>query len=224
MQKRRAYFVTGTDTGVGKTTASCALLRAFAAQGHSTLGLKPVASGCMSTADGLRNDDALLLMENSSAKLPYAQVNPFAFAAPLSPHIAAARAGGKPPRVQQLVGLVRGAILQARADVTLVEGAGGWRVPLNEMETLADFARELGAPVLLVVGLRLGCINHALLTVEAIRRDGVPLAGWIANAIDPQMDAQDEVLATLRREIPAPLLGLLPHGETPADALTLPAG
>ncbi|MFZ5724525.1 MAG: dethiobiotin synthase [Pseudomonadota bacterium] len=219
--KRRLFFVTGTDTGIGKTHAACALLRTAAAAGQSALGLKPVASGCTATADGLRNDDALALMAASTVRLPYAQVNPFAFAAPLSPHLAAAR-DGRTVRVAQLLGLVRGTLMQARADFTLVEGAGGWRVPLNERETLADFARDLNAPVLLVVGLRLGCINHALLTAEAIRRDGLSLAGWIANDIDPQMAARAEVVATLRSALGAPLLGELPWGDA-GSLLALPA-
>ncbi|MFP5440613.1 MAG: dethiobiotin synthase [Gammaproteobacteria bacterium] len=206
--KRRTFFIAGTDTGVGKTHVACTLLQAFARTGQSTLGLKPVASGCTATADGLRNDDALALIAAATVKLPYAQVNPCAFAAPVSPHIAAARENRR-VRVAQLAGLVRGAVMQARADITLVEGAGGWRVPLNNEETLADLARELQAPVILVVGLRLGCINHALLTAEAIRRDGLQLAGWVANAIDPQMEARDEVVATLRSALGAPLLGLV---------------
>lgn len=219
---RRTFFVTGTDTGIGKTHVNCALLRAFGAQGYSTLGLKPVASGCLATAEGLRNDDALQLMSASTLPLPYAQVNPFAFEAPISPHLAALRAGGKAPRVQQVAGLVRGAMAQARADITVVEGAGGWRVPLNERELLSDLARELAMPVLLVVGLRLGCISHALLTADAIRADGLPLAGWIANTIDPPIDACDEVIATLDARMPAPRLGLLPWGDAPADAFVLP--
>ena len=126
-------------------------------------------------------------------------------------------------QVAQLVGLVRGATMQARAGVTLVEGAGGWRVPLNDRETLADFARELQAPVILVVGLRLGCINHALLTAEAIRHDGLALAGWVANGIDPQLEAREEIVATLRTALAAPLLGVLPHGVDAPATLALPA-
>lgn len=218
---RQTYFITGTDTGVGKTFVACALLRAFAAQQRSTLGLKPVAAGCVQTADGLRNDDALALAAAATVKLPYAQVNPFALAAPLAPHIALALEG-KRIRVAQLAGLVRGATMQARADVTLIEGAGGWRVPVNEQETLADLARELKTPVILVVGLRLGCINHTLLTAEAIRRDGLVLAGWVANAVDGDMLAREENIATLRSALAAPLLGIVPHGaaeEAAASAL-----
>ena len=217
--KRQQFFLTGTDTGIGKTHAACALLRAFAAEGRSTLGLKPVASGCASTADGLRNSDAEALMAAATIKLAYAQVNPFAFAEPLSPHLAAAH-DGRRVSAAQVTGLVRGAIMQARADVTIVEGAGGWRVPINDRETLADVAREFGAPVLLVVGLRLGCINHALLTAEAVKRDGLQLAGWIDNEFAGATAAQDEVVATLRAALPAPLLGVLPYGG-PAPALAL---
>ncbi len=218
---RKSFFVTGTDTGVGKTVVTCALLRAFAAAGKSTLGLKPIASGCTLTNDGLRNDDALALMATATVKRPYAQVNPLAFAAPLAPHLAADREG-KRIRVAQLAGLVRGALTQARADVALIEGAGGWRVPLNDAETLADLARALQLPVIVVVGLRLGCINHALLTAEAILRDGVPLAGWVANCIDPQMDAREENIQALRTRLPAPLLGVMPHSIHSGDAVFKP--
>lgn len=210
---RRVFFVTGTDTGVGKTHVTALLLRALATEGKQVLGLKPVAAGCEASADGLRNDDALALMAASTVALPYAQVNPVALVAPLSPHIAAARESRR-VRVNQLSGLVRGAIMQGRADVTLVEGAGGWRVPLNDMETLADFARDLAVPVILVVGLRLGCLNHALLTAEAIRRDGLRLAGWVANAVDPHMEARQENIDTLRAALPAPLLGVVGWEET----------
>jgi dethiobiotin synthetase len=152
--------------------------------------------------------------------LPYAQVNPIALRAPLSPHLAAARDGVR-VRAAQVTGLVRGAMAQARADLVLVEGAGGWRVPLNERETLADVAAELALPVILVVGLRLGCLNHALLTAEAIRRDGLVLAGWIGNAIDPQMLAREENVATLAAALDAPLLGVLPHAAPGEPALDL---
>jgi len=216
---RKVFFVTGTDTGVGKTHASVALLQALAAQGRTTLGLKPVAAGCDATTDGLRNEDALALQAAATVKLPYAQVNPVALAEAIAPHIAAAHEKRR-IGVTQLAGLVRGALMQGRADVTLIEGAGGWRVPLNERETLADLARELDVPVILVVGVRLGCISHALLTAEAIRRDGRVLAGWVANAIDATMPAREENIATLRAALGAPLLGVLPHG--PADASAWP--
>lgn len=213
----RRYFVTGTDTGVGKTTVSCALLAAANARGLSTLALKPVASGCAQTADGLRNDDALALMDVMSEKLGYDEVNPVALPAALSPHLAAAAAGRR-ITVSQLAGYCRGSLLR-RVDLALVEGAGGWRVPVSSRELLSALPRELGLPVILVVGLRLGCINHAVLTAEAIVRDGLRLAGWVANGIDPAMVAVEENLATLQAMLPAPCLGHLPWrpGQAPAD-------
>lgn len=217
---RKAYFITGTDTGVGKTYVACALLRAFAAQGKTTLGLKPVAAGCEETLEGLRNEDALALIAASTQKLSYAQVNPLALRAALAPHIAA-RQDGKRMNAAQIAGLVRGAMMQARADVTLVEGAGGWRVPLNDRETLAGVAVELKLPVILVVGLRLGCLNHALLTAEAIQRDGLALAGWVANTLDPDMPALQDNIDTLRAALPAPLLGVVPFGADSAAPLDL---
>lgn len=220
---RRSWFIAGTDTGVGKTHVACALLRAFSAQGKTTLGLKPVAAGCAETPEGLRNEDALALIEASTQRLPYAQVNPVALSAPLAPHIAA-RQDGKRMNAAQLAGLMRGAMMQARADVTLIEGAGGWRVPLNDRETLANLAGELKIPVILVVGLRLGCINHALLTAEAIHRDGLTIAGWVANTLDPEMPALQENVDTLRAALPAPLLGVVPFGvnnDMPFDLTSL---
>ena len=214
---RRQFFVAGTDTGVGKTYVAALLLRAFAAQGKTTLGLKPVAAGCTPTTGGLRNDDALALIAASTVKLPYAQVNPVALVAPVAPHIAAAQENRR-LRVAQLAGLVRGATLQGRADITLVEGAGGWRVPLNEGETLADLARELQLPVILVVGLRLGCLNHALLSARAIRADGCELLGWIGNRIDPDMLEPDGNLDTLRARLPAPCLGVIDYRADAASA------
>lgn len=201
----RALFVTGTDTEVGKTAVSCALLRAAAGAGLSTAAVKPVAAGC----DGERhNEDALALSAAMTANLDYDQVNPVALPDAVAPHIAAVRAGRR-LQVSRLAGLCRGVMLGG-ADLTLIEGAGGWRVPVNDRETLADLARELAAPVLLVVGMRLGCINHALLTAEAIRRDGLVLAGWVANQCGPRMACHDENLDTLIRLLDAPLLGALP--------------
>lgn len=205
---RLAFFVTGTDTGVGKTFISCALLTAWANQGLSTLGLKPVAAGCETTDAGLRNEDALALQRAMTAELEYEQINPYALLQPVSPHIAAANEDRR-ITVSRVAALCRGAMLQ-RTDVTLVEGAGGWRVPLNERETLADLAQELALPVILVVGMRLGCINHALLSAEAIRRDGLHLAGWVANSVDPDMLEADAVFQTLANALGAPCLGRVP--------------
>jgi len=205
---KKIYFVTGTDTDAGKTLMACGLLEKARQQGLKTAAVKPVAAGCEQTADGLRNGDALLLQDAMTMELPYAQVNPIAFEPPLAPHIAAMREG-KNLSVSRLEGFCRGVTMQS-CDLVLIEGAGGWLVPLNPRETLADLAKALQAPVILVVGMKLGCINHALLTVQAIARDGLPLAGWVANRIDPDMGAYDENLATLKTLIGAPLLGEVP--------------
>jgi dethiobiotin synthetase len=210
-----AFFIAGTDTGIGKTHASCTLLHALRAAGQVACGMKPVASGCMETADGLRNEDALALLAAGSAPLPYARVNPVALRDPLSPHLAAAHEGvtiALPP--------LRAAFdaLCAEHDAVVVEGVGGWRVPLAPGLFASDIARAWQLPVILVVGLRLGCLSHALLTAEAIVADGRPLLGWVGNRIDPSMDAPDEYIATLRDLLPAPCLGILAHGVAPAQA------
>lgn len=204
-----AYFVTGTDTDIGKTFVATALLAAARQQGLTTLGLKPIAAGCQETADGLRNDDALALLAASTVTpLSYQEVNPVALAAACSPHIAA-REAGRRITIVQLAGYCRGS-LSRRADLTLVEGAGGWRVPLNDREILSALPKELGLPVILVVGMRLGCINAALLTAEALIRDGLRLAGWVANVLDPEMAYLDDNLQFLTQRLPAPCLGQLP--------------
>jgi dethiobiotin synthetase len=205
----RRYFVTGTDTGVGKTLVAAGLLAKAARQGLTTAAVKPVAAGCEESPGGLRNDDALMLREAMTLDLPYETVNPVALAPAIAPHIAA-REAGRHMGVAALAGHCRN-VFERHADLTLVEGAGGWRVPLNDRETLADLARELALPVILVVGMRLGCINHALLTAEAIRNDGLPLAGWVANRVDASMSRYRDNLATLARHLPAPLLGEVPY-------------
>ena len=202
----RAWFVTGTDTEVGKTAISCALLKAAEAQGLRTAAIKPVAAGC--DAQG-HNDDALQLMECMTESMDYAQVNPVALQAAIAPHIAAEQEG-RSMQAARLAGLCRGVMLGS-ADFTLIEGAGGWRVPINPRETLADVAVHLQLGVILVVGMRLGCINHALLSAEAIRRDGLTLAGWVANQPGERMNCHDENLDTLRNLLPAPLLGEVPR-------------
>lgn len=205
----QAYFVTGTDTEVGKTTIAAGLLHALRQRGRSTAAVKPVASGCLATADGLRNDDALALLAECSLPLAYGQVNPYAFAPAIAPHLAA-REAGVALRVETLAGAVR-QVLALEADFTLVEGAGGWRVPLTGDAYLSDLAVELRLPVILVVGVRLGCINHALLSAEAIARDGLILAGWVANIVDPATSRLEDNLATLAERLPAPCLGQVPH-------------
>lgn len=202
---KATWFVTGTDTGVGKTAVSCALLFAAARAGLRTAAVKPVAAGC---DDNGKNEDALALQACMTEALDYEQINPVALREPIAPHIAANLAGRR-LQANRLAGHCRGVMLGG-AEFVLVEGAGGWRVPLNSRETLADLARELGVGVILVVGMRLGCINHALLTAEAIRRDGLTVAAWVANQCGPRMACHEENLATLRDLLGAPLLGDVP--------------
>lgn len=223
MQKiRKKFFITGTDTEVGKTFISCALLHKAAQQGLTTGALKPLAAGCEEINGQWCNEDALALQRAQTLQLPYATINPVALKEPMAPHIAAAREG-KSLQVGRLEGFARGAMATS-ADLWLVEGAGGWLVPLNPRETLADFARSLQLPVILVVGIRLGCINHALLTQLAVRQSGLPLAGWVANCIDPKASVIDDNIATLKTLIGAPLLGVVPQCDSPeaaAEHLTL---
>lgn len=209
-----AYFITGTDTEIGKTTIAAGLLHAARLAGLSTAAAKPVASGCQLTAEGLRNDDALALLAQCSLPLRYEEVNPVAFAPAIAPHLAAGDAGVR-LEVAQLSAAVR-TILGKGADFTLVEGAGGWRVPLSGTANLSDLARALHLPVILVVGVRLGCINHAVLTAEAVVADGLPLAGWVANVVDPQMARLQDNLDTLSERLAAPCLGQVPHLPLPS--------
>ncbi|KIV63333.1 Dethiobiotin synthetase [Pseudomonas sp. FeS53a] len=209
-----AFFVTGTDTEIGKTTIACGLLQAARNAGLSTAAAKPVASGCERTAEGLRNSDALGLLAGCSLPLRYEEVNPFAFEPAIAPHLAAREAGVQLD-VEALAGPVN-AVLARNADFTLVEGAGGWRVPLAGGENLSDLAVRLGLPVILVVGVRLGGINHAVLSAEAIQRDGLVLAGWVANIVDPATSRLEENLVTLAERLPAPCLGRVPRLEVPS--------
>jgi dethiobiotin synthetase len=204
-----AYFITGTDTDVGKTTIAAGLLRAARLAGLSTAAVKPVAAGCELTADGLRNSDALALLAECSEPLRYAEVNPVALAPAIAPHLAAAEAAVSLD-LTALTTAVQ-AVLAKQADFTLVEGAGGWRVPLHDSATLAHLAMALQLPVIVVVAVRLGCINHALLTVEAIERDGLHVAGWVANLLEPQMPCLEENITSLAARISAPCLGRVPR-------------
>lgn len=214
---KQMYFVAGTDTGVGKTFASCVLLKAAEKSGLRTLALKPVSAGCdlFDLGGGKsqwQNEDALALMENMSVKLPYAQVNPIALEAPASPHISAALES-KVVRADRVVGYCRGALMTP-ADFVLIEGAGGWRVPISPSESMADIAKQLELKVILVVALKLGCLNHALLTAEAIRKDGLEIAGWIGNRTDSnKMDYEEQNVATLKSALAAPCIGILPYSE-----------
>lgn len=216
----RAIFVTGTDTGIGKTRAAAALITALAGRGLSVAGMKPVASGCRMTAEGLRNEDAELLRAASNVRLKYADMNPYAFAPAIAPHIAAEEAG---LTIELPVLEHAHARLAMLAQCVVIEGAGGWLTPLGRDTTLANFAAEIDARVALVVGLRLGCLNHALLTAHAIRATGLELAGWIGNAIDPAFERMAANVATLRARLPTPCLGLFPYraGATPSELASL---
>lgn len=204
---KRAYFVTGTDTGVGKTLVSCALLRAFAKQGLRAVGMKPVAAGCEPGVQGLCCEDVENLVAAANVAAPRELVNPYAFAPPVAPHLAA-RQDGVNIDIARIVAAYRE--LQALADVVVVEGVGGFRVPLDEHRDTADLVMALGLPVILVVGMRLGCLNHALLSAEAIRARGLTLAGWIANSVDPAMALFDENRDALAQRMDCPLLGVIP--------------
>ncbi|MFI3184660.1 MAG: dethiobiotin synthase [Methylococcaceae bacterium] len=204
----KAYFITGTDTNAGKTWATIALMRYFKSLGKSVIGMKPVASGCLMQDGQLKNADALLLQENSSSPVDYDLINPYAYELPVSPHIAGVK---NPVRLEMLA--VNFALLQAQADIVVVEGAGGWYSPLNAREANSDLAQLLAVPVILVVALRLGCINHARLSYQAIVLAGIPCAGWIAVCLDPDLLSGDEVIDSLKKTLATPLLGILPYRE-----------
>ncbi|MDO8232571.1 dethiobiotin synthase [Citrobacter werkmanii] len=214
----KTYFVTGTDTEVGKTIASCALLQAAGQLGLRAVGYKPVASGSEMTADGLRNSDALALQRNSVVTADYAAINPYTFAEPTSPHIISADEG-RPILASVMSAGLR--TLEAQADWVLVEGAGGWFTPLSPTLSFSDWVKTEQLPVILVVGVKLGCINHAILTAQAVQQAGLTLAGWVANDVTPPGKRHAEYMATLKRVIPAPMLGEIPWlAEDPEQALT----
>ncbi|WOS40326.1 dethiobiotin synthase [Xanthomonas rydalmerensis] len=210
-----AFYVTGTDTGIGKTIASTALLHALRARGQRAVGMKPVASGCSRDADGWRNEDALALQDASAPRPAYADLNPYALPLPLAPELAAADAGVQLELVPIAAAFER---LRAQADVVVVEGVGGWAAPLSATLDQADLARALGLPVVLVVGLRLGCLNHARLSAAAIAADGLQCIGWIGNEIDPAMERIDDNMAMLRARLPMPCWGRLPYRPQPQAA------
>jgi dethiobiotin synthetase len=203
----RGYFVTGTDTGVGKTRVSLALMSLLQKQGHVVTAMKPVASGCEVTPAGPVNGDALALQAQASFTVPYHAVNPYAFEPPVAPHLAAQAVGVsiRPEIISQALARVT-----EESDRVVVEGVGGWLVPIDTSRTMADVAVAIGLPVIMVVGVRLGCINHALLTEAAIRATAVPFAGWIANRVEPHVEAADEIVAALRQWLRVPYLGELP--------------
>ncbi len=206
-----SFFITGTDTGVGKTLVSCALLHAFAAQGKRVVGFKPVAAGC---DENDHSDDAQQLRAASNVLASYGQVNPYCFVHPVAPHIAARDSG---VRIEMSRILTSYRELAGQSDEVIVEGAGGFLVPLNEKKSSGDLAQELGLPIILVVGMRLGCLNHALLTMRVIADYGLDCAGWVANVLDAEMPALQQNIDALCERIAAPLLGVIPY-QTQADA------
>lgn len=213
--RTRALFVTGTDTGVGKTVIAAALLRGLRERGQRVAGMKPVASGCRKSPDGIVSDDALALIAEASESAPYRIVNPYGFIPPIAPHVAAVEAGTRID-LRELERAYR--ILSGLADVVVIEGAGGWLTPIDAKHALADFARKVKADVVLVVGLRLGCLNHALLSAQAIEHSGLKLAGWVANAIDPGFERVSDNVRALQERLKAPLLGQVAHLSTPGAA------
>jgi dethiobiotin synthetase len=216
----RGVFVTGTDTGIGKTLSSCTLLHALRARGLRAVGMKPLASGCETTPEGLRNEDALALQAASDPRPAYDDVNPYALPAPLAPEIAAREAGIAVELAPMLAAHAR---LAAQADVVVVEGVGGWAAPMAPSLMQADLVRALDVPVVLVVGLRLGCLNHAMLSARAIAADGCRLAGWIGSGVDPAMLRIDENRALLAARLPAPCLGWLPWQAAPDPVALAPS-
>ncbi|MGB5736047.1 MAG: dethiobiotin synthase [Thiohalocapsa sp.] len=212
----KGLFVTGTDTGVGKTEVSLGLMAALQARGLSVLGMKPVASDGSVGEHGLRCDDAVRLRAQGSVSVPYATVNPYAFEPPIAPHIAAGEAGVE-VQLERIHDAYRD--LAAQADQVVVEGVGGWLVPLGPSLAVCDLPKALGLPVVLVVGLRLGCLNHSLLTVEAILSRNLRLAGWVASLVDPDMSVREQNIATLAALIDVPCLGVVPWLQQPQPAL-----
>lgn len=213
--QKPAWFVAGTDTEIGKTFVACALLHALRNQGLSAIGMKPVAAG---TDQNGRNDDVEALLAAASVKAPRELINPYLYAPAIAPHIAAAE-GNQPIDLERIADAF--AALRPLADALIVEGVGGFCVPLGPQVDAADLAQRLALPVILVVGMRLGCINHALLSAQAIAARGLPLAGWVANRIDSQMARFDENLASLEARLAAPLLGVIPANSTPEQAAKL---
>ena len=206
---KKVFFITGTDTDVGKTEVAAGFLHAANQKGLRTGAIKPVAAGCSDRGDGPQNDDAIKLQALANVDLSYQQVNPVALDLPMAPHIAA-QEQGKVLSANRLTGFCRG-VSMLPMDFLVIEGAGGWRVPINKRETMADIPKQLNAEVILVVGIRLGCINHALLTAQAIRLDGLKIAGWVANILDTEMLRIDENIDTLKHMLIEPCLGVVPR-------------
>lgn len=207
----KGFFITGTDTDVGKTTIALALMATLQQQGLRVAAMKPVSAGCEKTQQGLRNDDAVQLLQQASIELPYELVNPYAFKEFVAPHIAAAK-NNITMQIEPLCNAYKK--IAAQADVVIIEGAGGWQVPLNETETMADVAAVLGLPVINVVGLRLGCLNHALLTVDSIAAHGLQNIAWAGNSLSAEMNYATENISTLKQRLPGHCLGIVPFDST----------
>ena len=203
-------FITGTDTNVGKTHISVCLLEEFSKIGLATLGMKPVASGCKKENDMLINQDAINLMRASSVKVSYHLVNPFSFEQAIAPHIAAKQENYLLTKEKIKLAILR--MLKIPSDITLIEGVGGWYTPINEYELMSDVITSMKLPVILVVGLKLGCLNHSILTALAIKEAKLPFIGWIGNCIDPNMQAMSENIESLKSLLAAPCLGIVPYG------------
>lgn len=206
---QRGYFVTGTDTNAGKTWTTVALMRFFKKQGKSVVGMKPVASGCFVDNDKLFNEDALLIKANASIEIDYGLINPYAYLLPTSPHLADP---DNPVDLDKVIAVLNQ--IKKTAEIIIVEGAGGWYAPINETQDISDLAKALALPVIIVVAIRLGCINHAKLTCRAVKQKGVVCAGWIAVCSEPKMLKITETIETIKKALPVPLLGILPYLET----------
>lgn len=218
MSNKTHFFITGTDTDAGKTYFSSGLLAAAKRQQKRTIGLKPVAAGAIDVDGEWRNEDALSLMAQTTVELAYEQINPILLKSAVAPHIAAVEENAM-VKANSLLGFVKGALLSPY-DLALVEGAGGWRVPINEREMMSDLAQMLNFPVIMVVNMKLGCINHAILTAEAIVKDGLVLAGWVAN-FEGEMNSYQENVMTLKQCLAAPLVGEIPRHNKMEDSFTI---
>jgi len=208
--KNKGFFITGTDTGVGKTLITTALINLLVQQGGKVAGMKPVSCGCTQVNGQWQHDDALRMMAVSNVTLPYETINPYAFEPAIAPHLAALQVG-QTISISQVHEKFQ--VMNDAADKIVIEGAGGWLVPINNKESMADLAVALGLPVILVVGLRLGCLSHALLTVQSVQEKGANLAGWVANSIDPLFKEEMANIDSLKTRIPAPCLGVVPYRE-----------
>lgn len=209
---RPPLFITGTDTEIGKTVITCSLIHALQNTGHSVAAAKPLASGAYETANGLRNEDAVALQQAQQSNLSYQDINPILFPQAIAPHIAA-DIEQQPLSVELLTSAMQ-PFLGAEADYHIIEGVGGWLVPLNQQQMMSDFVSALRCQVILVVGVRLGCLNHALLTYEGIKQSGLDVIAWVANCCDPQAEYIEENIQTLQQQFPAPLLGVVPYQAT----------